>query len=127
MVGRTPPLPLDDDAKAYGQEALDGYAVELLDEARRIASRAESGSVSKAYVRQAALNLRLRRAGGAVPDLLVSIGMAALAGALGVLATIRTASVDTDAWVEPTTIALVVLGAAAFAVGATLRLFDRRR
>lgn len=118
---------LDGSARDYGAEVLDQFAVELIRESRRIAARAEATTVSESYVRQAALNLKLARPAGTLADFLSSTGMAILAAAAGVLATLQTASVDAPGWVDALAVAAVILGSATFAVGITLSLTNRRR
>ncbi len=118
---------LDPAAREAGAEILDEYALELVREARRIADRLDSTTVSKDYVRQAAFNLRLARRRGIFAESLTSLGISLSSAAAGVVATLRTASVTPEAWVDTAALVVLLLGAIAAAVGLTLSFASRRR
>jgi hypothetical protein len=107
------------------QKILTDHAMELSEEAERIARRLKAGAVSAAYVEEAALTIRIRRPSGAWPDLLLAVGIGMLGIAGGVLAVILTAPPGAHLkldWVGPASIAVACAGCLIAGIAGTLKV-----
>lgn len=114
-----------DDADTKAGELLSAHAAELYAEAERIAMRARAGSVSSAYVDEAAFTIRIRRPGSALPDLLLAIGIGLVGIAGGVLAVVLTEPSDVHLklnWVGPAAIGMSCIGFLISGIGGALKL-----
>jgi hypothetical protein len=115
----------ESEADDRANKILANHGTELREEAGRIARRLRAGAVSADYVEQAALTILIRRPSGAVPDLLVAVGIAMLGIAGGILAVILTEPSDTHlklGWVGPASIAVACAGFFLTGIGGTLKL-----
>jgi hypothetical protein len=113
------------EADEYARKILQEHAIELSEEAERVAKRMKAGSVSADYVDEAAFALRIRRSSGAWPDLLlaIGIGLAGIAGGvLGVILTVPAGTHVKLGWVGPASIAVACAGFLLAGIGGTLKI-----
>jgi hypothetical protein len=115
----------DSEADEQAAEVLSGYAAQLYAEAERVAQRARAGSVSGAYVDDAAFTIGIRQPSSAWPDLLLAIGIGLVGIAAGVLAVMLTTPQDIHLkldWVGPAAVGLACIGFLLSGVGGALKL-----
>jgi hypothetical protein len=117
-------IPWHGEARDEGEAILRRQTAELRDEAERIAKRAGAATVSEAFVRRAGENLGYATASGG-SDVLLGVGGLLLGIAGGFGAALLITPVEVSAALAVIAILVVVLGTAAFTVGATLKLKRR--
>jgi hypothetical protein len=117
-------IPWHAEARDEGETIVRRQTVELRDEAERIAERAGAATVSEAFVRRAGENLGYATASGG-SDVLLGVGGLLLGVAGGFGAALLLTPVEVSAVVAVIAILVVVVGTAAFTVGATLKLKRR--
>lgn len=117
-------LPWHEDARDAGEATLRRHAVELRNEAERIARRKGAATVSKTFVHEAGTHLGLSTPSGG-SDVLLGIGglLLGIAGGFGAALLLTPTAVTTALTII--SVIVVVLGTAAFAVGATLKMRQR--
>lgn len=112
-------------AEARAGEVLSDYAAELYAEAERVAARVRAGTVSAAYVDDAAFTIGIRRPSNALGDLLLAVGICMIGLAGGVLAVILTTPKASHLdlhWVGPTAVGISCAGFLLSGVGGALKI-----
>jgi hypothetical protein len=115
----------ESEADERARKILADHAVDLSEEAERVARRLRAGSVSADYVEEAAFNVLIRRPAGAWADLLLAVGIGMLGVAGGVLAVVLTTPSDAHpklGWVGPASIAVACIGFLMAGIGGTLKV-----
>ncbi|MGD0605098.1 MAG: hypothetical protein ABSA53_16055 [Streptosporangiaceae bacterium] len=115
----------EENANDKSKKLTEKFTKELAEEAERIAGRLNAGGVSAEYVGQAADRIGLRRASGAIGDILLSVGLALGFAALGVVAIVATEPPGVHlqlGLVKPVSIAVGATGAVLASIGITLKV-----
>jgi hypothetical protein len=115
----------ESEADERARKILADYAVQLSEEAERVARRLKAGTVSVNYVEEAAFTILIRRPPGAWADLLIALGIGLVGLAGGVLAVILTEPAGTHlhlGWVNPAAIAVACIGFFLTGIGGTLKV-----
>ncbi|WP_328992305.1 hypothetical protein OG394_38660 [Kribbella sp. NBC_01245] len=118
-VARQKSWPPASDAKA--RQILREHALELYEEAERVAHRSGSDSVSASYVEQAAHTVRIRRTSGGWTDVLLSAGTAILGLGGGAMLAFVAEDSDPGAGMLLLSVVLVMVGVGMTAVGGTAK------
>lgn len=113
----------ENEADTRARKVLEECAIELSDEAERIARRLRAGAVSADYVDEAAFIIRIRRPSGLGDVLLaIGIGLVGIAAGVWVVHITATTTLHLASWVNPTFVAIACAGFLVAGIGGTLKI-----